>query len=273
MNSQCNICKLPEKIPDDAFERNDVTIEEKKLVDGRAQKVSVSINIQEVLCRFNMCVQTLKRHIHVKRVQHTTFNYLKANVKKKEEILMQVGYSENYTNKDQGQIQSAYFSIFTACCYVKIDGVVINENVTVTSEANDHSRSAAMSSCRKVLAFIRVKYNLENSLILHLWSDGCSGQFRSRFFFFSLSRFELDHTIFCYNNERHHGKGPIDGVGGTITHRVFRNVKCRKVTIKNAKGFAEYADAILNGITSLYMPVEDVLEKNQYFIVKNQRYT
>ena len=113
---------------------------------------------------------------------------MKANLKEKKEILIQVDCSENYTNKDQGQIQSAYFgqksfSIFTACCYVKIDGVIINENVTVTSEANDHSRSAAMSCWRKVLSVYPDKYRLDDSLILHLWSAGCSGQFRSRFAF------------------------------------------------------------------------------------------
>ena len=196
----------------------------------------------------------MKRHIHVKRIQHTAFNHVKANLKEKEEILIQVDYSENYTNKDQGQIQSAYFdiSIFTACCYVKIDGVIINENVTVTSEANDHSRSAAMSCWKKVLAHIRDKYRLEDSLILHLWSDGCSGQFRSRFIFFLLSRFELDHTIFWYYKERYHGKGPMDGVVGTIKDRVFRDVKSGKVAIKNAEHFAEYAD---------YMPIDEVLEE------------
>ena len=267
MNSKCNICKLPEKLPKSGgFETADINIEEWKLVDRRAQKVSVSINVQEVSSRFNTHVQILKGHIHVKRIQHTAFNNVKANPKEKKEILIQVDYSENYTNKDQGQIQSAYFgqksfSIFTACCYVKIDGVIINENVTVTSEANDQSRSAGMSCWRKVLAHIRDKYRLEDSLILHLWSDACSGQFRSRFVFFLLSRFELDHTIFWYYNERQHGKGPMDGVGGIIKHRVFRDVKSGKVAIKNAEHFVEYADTILSGITSLYIQIDEVLEE------------
>ena len=119
------------------------------------------------------------------------------------EILIQVDYSENYTNIDQGQVKSAHFgqklfSIFTACCYLKIDSVILNENVTVTSKANDHSRSAAMSSLRKVLPYVREKHRPEGSLILHFWSDGFSGQFYflQLQFFFLLSLFELDHTIF-----------------------------------------------------------------------------
>ena len=159
-------------------------------------------------------------------------------MQEKKEILIQVDYSENYTNKDQGQVQRAYFgqksfSIFTACCYLRVDGVILNENVTVTSEANDHSRSAAMSCWRKVLSYVQEKNRLEESLILRLWSDGCSRQFRSRFAFFLLSRFELEHTIFWYYNKRHHGKGPMDGGGGTIKQRVFRDAKSGKVTIAN----------------------------------------
>ena len=39
MNSKCNICKLPEKIPESGgFETDDINIEEWKLVDRRAHK-------------------------------------------------------------------------------------------------------------------------------------------------------------------------------------------------------------------------------------------
>ena len=150
-------------------------------------------------------------------------------------------------------MQSAYvgqksFSIFTTCYHLKVDGVILNENVTVTSEANDHFRSAAMSCWRKVLSYVREKYRLEESLIFCLWNDGWSGQFRSRFVFFVLSQFELEHTIFWYYNERHHAKGPMDGVRGTIMHRVFRDVKSGKVSITKSEHFAAHADSILNGI-------------------------
>ena len=118
-----------------------------------------------------------------------------------------------------------------------------------------------MSCWRKVLSYVRGKYRLEESLILRFRIDGCSGQFRSRFVFFLLSQFELELTIFWYYNERHHGKGPMDDVGGTIKHQVFRDAKWGKVPITNAEHFAAHTDAILNGIKSLYMPMDEVLEE------------
>ena len=53
----------------------------------------------------------------------------------------------------------------------------------------------------------------------------------------------------------------MDSGGGTIKHRVFRDVKSGKVSIKNAEHFAAHADAILNGIKSLYMSIDEVLNE------------
>ena len=54
---------------------------------------------------------------------------------------------------------------------------------------------------------------------------------------------------FC--NERHYGKGSMDGVGGTVKNVVFRDAKYGKCTIKE---FAEYADERVESTTTLYLP-------------------
>ena len=61
-----------------------------------------------------------------------------------------------------------------------------------------------------------------------------------------------------YYNEDLHGKGSIDGVGGTIKHQVFRDVKSIKVS--SAEHLEAHADAILNDIKLLYMTIDEVLE-------------
>ena len=109
----------------------------------------------------------------MKRQQHASYNGLKENLKAGE-ILLHVDYSQNYVNLQQGEIQSAYFghdcfSLFTACCYLRDDtGKIINENVTVISEASDHSRIAAFSCVNKVFDFIREKHNLPLKVTLHV---------------------------------------------------------------------------------------------------------
>ena len=54
--------------------------------------------------RFNTHVRTLKRHIRLKRIQRPAFSNVKTNLQEKKEIPIQVDYSENYTNKDEGQV-------------------------------------------------------------------------------------------------------------------------------------------------------------------------
>ena len=62
-----------------------------------------------------------------------------------------------------------------------------------------------------------------------------------------------------YYNERHHGKGPTDGVGGSIKNRVYRYAMSYKCVIKSAKEFPNYANKVVKGITSLYLPEDDLL--------------
>ena len=128
-------------------------------------------------------------------------------------------YSESYSKKEQNEIQSAYFgnvsfSLFTACCYLLHDNERISESVTVTSEASEKNRIAAFSCIAKVIRFAEIKYRKQFQEI-HIWSDGCAAQFRSRFVFKILTTYNRQAKLFWHYNERHHGKGPMDGIGRT----------------------------------------------------------
>ena len=56
-----------------------------------------------------------------------------------------------------------------------------------------------------------------------------------------------------YYNEKHRGKSPTDGAGGTSKNRVSRDVMSYICVIENAKAFAQYADRLVNRISSIYM--------------------
>ena len=58
-----------------------------------------------------------------------------------------------------------------------------------------------------------------------LWRDGCAAQFRSCFAFKLIFTYRPEFLIDWDYNEAHHGKRPIDGIGGTIKIIVFRQVK------------------------------------------------
>ena len=97
-----------------------------------------------------------------------------------------------------------------------VQGKIKNDNVIVVTERSDHDRVASMSCLLKVVHEIESKHGkcYEN---LYVWSDGMGAQFRSRFVFQILAGTILPNKSFMWlYNERLHGKGPMNGVGGTV---------------------------------------------------------
>ena len=171
--------------------------------------------------------------------------------------IIHVDYSESYRNKQQDEIQSAYFgqtsfSIFTACVYHKANNgadTVVKRPMTIISESSDHSRIASMSCIHMIIEEIEKTMDLSKVIV---WSDGCGAQFRSRFVFKFLSSYRTDLIIEWNYNEAHHGKGPMDGIGGTIKNVVYRKVKTGKVIVNSAKEFHEAANKFIPSIKSLF---------------------
>ena len=70
MNSTCNVCETPEEIAEvlssGEVEADNIIFNEWAKVDDRVQKLSTSIDVEEISSRLNAYVKTLKKHIHVK---------------------------------------------------------------------------------------------------------------------------------------------------------------------------------------------------------------
>ena len=140
----CNVCISAEN-----FERfNERTFCSWQKVGGKVQKTCLIASRRELVNMFNTQILVLKKHMIVKCEQNNFYNNVKDNLEENE-VLVHVDYSKSYSDKDQQEIQSAYFghntlSIFTACyCFRGGDGEVVSKNITVTSNATDHSRIAA----------------------------------------------------------------------------------------------------------------------------------
>ena len=119
----------------DDFHNNkeSITFHQRIRVDNKIQKSEIELPCDEICQKFNKDLKLLKKHIYVKRQQHPCYNKLKEELDENE-VLLHVDYSENYSIIQQGEMQCAYlahdsFSIFTACCYLRKDGDLINDNI------------------------------------------------------------------------------------------------------------------------------------------------
>lgn len=97
---------------------------------------------------------------------------------------------------------------------------------------------------------------------LHIFSDGAGSQFKNRFTLSNMTRPQLLHP----NLEEvdwsffgtAHGKGPVDGVGGTVKRAVWRRILQRQSVVSNAEEFAEVAKVACPNIAVIYVPSTDV---------------
>ena len=129
----------------------------------------------------------------------------------------------------------------------------------MTTEWREHSRQTSFSCLQKIIEHVQEKLVVDISKII-VWSDGSAAQFRSRFVSFFLPHFQLGVKIEWNYTEAHHGKGPMDGVGGTVKNKVFKEVKSKRLSINTPEEFTVAADRLCN-VDSLFLPLEEYLEE------------
>ena len=90
-------------------------------------------------------------------------------------------------------------------------------------------------------------------------------QFRSHFVFQILAGTILpNNSLMWLYNEHHHGKGPMDSVGGTVKKVIFRKVKSGYVVIYSPQGFSEAVTTVLSAIHAVYLPEsENIIEPKE----------
>ena len=83
------------------------------------------------------------------------------------------------------------------------------------------------------------------------------------FVFCLLTEIQKDVDIVWHYFEARHGKGPMDGIGGTIKNMVFKKVLSGSTVINTPKEFAEFTNTV-STISCLYLPNEDLLQEPDY---------
>ena len=67
----------------------------------------------------------------------------------------------------------------------------------------------------------------------------------------------LDKSLCWFYNEGHHGKVPMDNVGGTNENVIFRKVKSGQIVVHTPKEFSDAAMKFVPSIIAVYLPKSD----------------
>ena len=142
------------------------------------------------------------------------------------------------------------------------DNCIIKERITVATYLLDNSHITLLSSVNKIVRFLRENHQfLPLRLMVHLWKDGCTAKFHSRYTFSLFTHFYVWLQIAWYYNKPYYDKSPMDGIKRVI----FTNVKVKK-GINSLKEFSDYANQRINSITSLYLPANQVMHEPEPFL-------
>ena len=101
-----------------------------------------------------------------------------------------------------------------------------------------------------------------NVKLLHIWSDGPASQFKNKFVAAALpwlaERRSVDFQWHYFATS--HGKGCVDGIGGTVKHEVAEKVKQLRVTVKDASSFYQATQLINSATNFFFISIKDIEE-------------
>lgn len=161
----------------------------------------------------------------------------------------------------QDEIQSAHWqqhqvSLFTAAIWHSEDiysYVLVSDNI-------DHTKNTIVAYMDRLLEELSLK-SIEE---VNIWSDGPSSQFKNKFIAESIKILEKKHgkKIIWNYFATSHGKGPVDGIGGSIKRQVWEAVRRRKCLVTNASEFVK-ANNPTSKINVIEVTDEEISQRNK----------
>jgi hypothetical protein len=160
------------------------------------------------------------KHHYIAKTQSKFLSHKKLNITDNEGIII-ADFSENYSFIVQDAVQGFHWensqsTIHPFLIYYKKDGILQNRNFCIISDHLSHDTVTFYAFQEQLISF--VKFELAHLKKFFYFSDGSSAQYKNKKNFRNLGLHKEDFGI---DAEWHffatsHGKGPCDGLGGTI---------------------------------------------------------
>ena len=229
-------------------------------IDGKQQKVLKEGLIDECMDVLRAQLPKFLQHDFIKKKQSSVFQSLKSSVDMQTGLL-QMDFSENYTASYQDEIQSAHWhqkqiTVFTAVLWI----AERCESYAIISDSLDHNKEAVCAFLCKILDDVQEKYPAIKKI--HIFTDGAASQFKNKYIFCficvklpALYDIHISWDFFATS----HGKGAVDGIGGTIKRTVAAQVNSRQQAVVNdAATFLAVAKSRCPKINVLMVSKDDI---------------
>lgn len=214
----------------------------------------------------------LLRHDFIAKEQSTFLKLTKESLKDGE-IVVICDFAENYAFVIQNAAPGFHWNnnqatIFPVVMYYKKNNKLTHQSLVIISDGNNHDAIAVHLYLRIITNFI--KKEISNAAKIFYFSDGAPQQFKNFKNFVNIYFHKEDFRI---DAEWHyfataHGKGPCDGIGGTVK-RIASRVSLQRQNheqITTAQELYEWASkpSSLPNITVIFSP------EHHYFDAKEK---
>lgn len=177
--------------------------------------------VSEFVNNFAIKLEKLVTHTFVANQQATFLKHLQ-EILKVGEFIVCGDYSENFSFVMQNEAQGYYWAkkqatIHPFIIYYKNENNEVQHlSYVIISDCLKHDSVAVYLFITKLIKFLESKFKVITKL--YYFTDGCAGQYKNRKNFLNVYFHKID---FGYDCEWHfhatsHGKGPCDGIGGTL---------------------------------------------------------
>lgn len=263
MASQCEHCGNLKHF-DALFQCNDqvggqdLTYHQWKTIDSKIVKVEKTGIVQQAINELKNQTSTFLMHSFLTHVQYVHFEECKANATPSS-IVLQVDFSENYRTGYQDEIQNAFFnynqvSLFNAVVWSGPNSTVLN--YSLASDDVSHDKYSIYVYLTEIMMDIKKRFPLLKTV--NIFSDGAASQFKQRFAFANLTFLSNDFDVDLIWNffSSGHGRGAVDGVGGSVKRLVWKGVMANRCIVRNAKDFVHYATAVTKNINVILVDAQ-----------------
>lgn len=179
---------------------------------------------------FKKSFEALIPHNFIVKSQSSWLKTLKENISSNE-IIIQTDFSENYTIRLQNEIQNYHWNRPQATLQVavvyfqeRVGGILklSHQNFVAMSECLKHDSVAVHIFMRKIIEYMQ---NVREFRHIHYFSDGAGSQYKNKFNFLNLCNQVDDFGVTADWNffATAHGKGPCDGIGGTLKREILKH--------------------------------------------------
>ncbi|XP_063966655.1 uncharacterized protein LOC135156857 [Lytechinus pictus] len=240
----------------------------------RWKEVQTEVTRREFLNLLRASLPDFRAHVGRIAKQYKELRKLRENLKEGE-VLVWMDFAENYTCSAMEEVQSAYWnaqsvSLHTMVTYFPQKKNKECQSYVGVSQNTSHNAKTVFTILKAFIPLLKKEYPLLQKI--HYLTDSPTSQYRNKTIFQMLCNHKEHFGVEGEWNflESGHGKGPCDGLGGSVKRSADMAVKRGKFAIQDASDFIRWTESEQSSKVVFFSYTQDDINRCSDILSENQ---